>query len=242
MRAATLFVVLFFSAAISHATEFLALTPFSTSPAGTPVPSQWREVTMKKIPAHTRYSLVQDGSSVVLRADANASMSSLRHRVDVDPIHMPTLHWRWKIENLIAKSALGRKDGDDFPARVYVFFDYPIERLSLLERMKLKLARSLYGDDLPLAVLCYVWDQQAAVNTIAPSPYTDRVRMIVAESGATRLNQWVEVSRNIEQDFRAAFGEAAPRVIGVALATDTDNTGASATAYYGDFQFEAMNQ
>jgi hypothetical protein len=221
------------------AADTVAPTPFSAQPAGAALPTEWREVTVKSIPAHTRYSLVQDGDAVVLRAESKAAMSSLRHAVDVDPARTPLLRWRWKVENLIPGSDMTRKDGDDFPARVYVFFDYKPDRLSLMERMKLKLARGLYGADLPLAVLCYVWDRQAPVNHLAPSPYTDRVRMVVAESGAAHVGQWVEITRNVADDFSRAFGESAPRINGIALATDTDNTGASAVALYGDFRFES---
>jgi hypothetical protein len=39
-------------------------------------------------------------------------------------------------------------------------------------------------------------------------------------------------------DYRAAFGEDPPPINGVAIMTDTDNTGESATAYYGDIVFK----
>ncbi len=45
------------------------------------------------------------------------------------------------------------------------------------------------------------------------------------------------MERNIARDFRAAFGEAAPPVNGIIIATDSDNTGAKATAFYGDIFF-----
>jgi len=63
------------------------------------------------------------------------------------------------------------------------------------------------------------------------------VRMIVAESGAANLGKWVTIRRNVAADFRTAFGEDPPAISGVVLATDTDNTGESATAYYGDIRF-----
>jgi hypothetical protein len=62
--------------------------------------------------------------------------------------------------------------------------------------------------------------------------------MIVVESGPERLNQWVTEERNIGEDYRRAFGEDSPMVSGVAIMTDTDNTGESATAYYGDIVFK----
>ena len=61
--------------------------------------------------------------------------------------------------------------------------------------------------------------------------------MIVVESGAGKLNQWVSEERNVHEDYVKAFGEEPPLISGVAIMTDTDNTGESATAYYGDIQF-----
>jgi hypothetical protein len=43
--------------------------------------------------------------------------------------------------------------------------------------------------------------------------------------------------RNIVEDYRKAFGEEPPMISGVAIMTDTDNTGESVTAYYGDIRF-----
>jgi hypothetical protein len=40
-------------------------------------------------------------------------------------------------------------------------------------------------------------------------------------------------------DYRRIFGEEPGAVDAVAIMTDTDNTGASATAWYGDIRFAA---
>ena len=44
--------------------------------------------------------------------------------------------------------------------------------------------------------------------------------------------------RNLYQGYKKAFGEEPPLISGVAIMTDTDNTGESATAYYGDILFK----
>ena len=72
------------------------------------------------------------------------------------------------------------------------------------------------------------------MGTIVPNPYTDRVRMIVVESGAARLRQWLAYERDIVADYRQAFGEEPPPISGVAVMTDADNTGEEVVAYYGD--------
>ena len=35
-------------------------------------------------------------------------------------------------------------------------------------------------------------------------------------------------------DYREAFGEEPPPVVGIAIMSDSDNTGEKATAWYGD--------
>ncbi|MEQ1879890.1 MAG: DUF3047 domain-containing protein [Burkholderiales bacterium] len=197
----------------------------------------WNIVTLPKIKKHTRYTLVDDSGTAVLRADADASMASVLHPVDLDPRHYPFLEWRWKVDALLGKSDATRKEGDDFPARVYVLFDYDLKKLSFGTRTKMRLARALYGADIPTAALCYVWDRQLPRDASLWSIYTDRVRLIVAESGADNVGRWVEVRRNVVEDFRAAFGEDPPRISGIVIATDTDNTGESVVAWYGDMRF-----
>ena len=65
--------------------------------------------------------------------------------------------------------------------------------------------------------------------------------MFVVESGAEKLNQWVSEKRNVYEDYKKAFGQEPPMISGVAIMTDTDNTGESATAYYGDILFKKSN-
>ena len=60
--------------------------------------------------------------------------------------------------------------------------------------------------------------------------------MVVVASGPARLNEWVSVERNIDADFRAAFGEPPPAVTGIVLATDTDDTGEEAVSHFGDIE------
>jgi hypothetical protein len=58
--------------------------------------------------------------------------------------------------------------------------------------------------------------------------------MIALQSGNARANQWIDEKRHIAEDYRRVFGREPPPVMGIAIMTDTDNTGESATAYYGD--------
>ena len=212
------------------------IAPFSAAAAGARLPAPWRIVTLAGVERATQYALVADGASVVLRADAHAAMASITHPLRVDARNARFIRWRWKISNVLKQSDLRSKTGDDFPARVYVLFDFDSSRLSVLQRARLYLARKRYGVEVPSAALCYVWDGKAPVGTSVWSPYTDRVRVIVVESGSQHLDRWREVQRDLVADFRSAFGEDPPAISGVAIASDTDNTGESVSALFGDIR------
>jgi hypothetical protein len=97
----------------------------------------------------------------------------------------------------------------------------------------------LYGPGVPVAALCYVWDTKAPAGTFAANAYTDRVRIVVVDSGAGNAGRWVPHQRNVLEDFRKAFGGEPPAIDGVIVSTDTDNTGETAEAFYGDIRFRA---
>lgn len=226
-------------AVLAHAQERIVAAPFSAQAAGAPLPAGWSELTFRSVATHTRYDLVRDGQATVLRARSLAAASGLIHRFPepgLDLRRTPILRWRWKISGLIAKADIATRAGDDYPARVYVTFQYDPARAGVAMRMQYGLARSLHGEYPPHAALNYVWDGKAAAGTMVPNAFSERAMMVVAESGAARVGQWVDVERNVYEDYRRAFGEEPPPVSGIAVMTDTDQTGESAEAYYGDIE------
>ena len=58
-------------------------------------------------------------------------------------------------------------------------------------------------------------------------------------SGDALAGRWVEERRNVRADFKALFGKDVRYVDAVAIMSDTDNTGGSAVAYYGDITFRS---
>lgn len=194
----------------------------------------WESMTFSKIDRHTLYSVVELDGKTVLRADSNASASGLIKKIDVDPMQYPLLTWEWRVANILTKGDVRTKAGDDYAARIYITFSETADRLPLYQRVKRAAIEMLYGVAPPSAAIAYIWANHAEVDSVYPNAYTDRCRMIVVESGPVHLNQWRSVRRDIVADFRRAFGDDPPRISGIAVMTDTDNTAASATAWYGD--------
>ena len=225
----------------AFAIEPAAITPFSSAAPGTTLPPGWSLLTLprKKAPDFT---LVREEGVTVLHVHSQAAVGSAAFRLEADPRAQGRLTWRWKIDHPLAAAHFGTKQGDDFAARVYVSFDLPAETLSFTDRAKMKIAKLVYGADLPAAAICYVWDNHQPVGTSAWNPYTDRLRMVVLESGNARAGEWVTESRDVEADFRAAFGSSwkgpTPAINGVAVSSDTDQTLESVNAWFGDLRLE----
>ena len=99
------------------------------------------------------------------------------------------------------------------------------------------LAKRLGGEDLPYATLMYIWSTNAARGAVIANPHTDRVQMIVVSGLPGDAGQWQNLRRNVVQATKRSFTNRLGRVTGYGLLTDTDNTGASARAWYGDVEF-----
>ncbi len=223
----------------SNAETILELAPFSKSAPGGALPEGWQLQTFKKIDQHTVYELVKDGDATVMKAMANASASGLTKPLDLNLKEFPILEWRWKVANVLTKGNPKSKAGDDYPARIYLTFKYDPARVSAWQRTKYGLAKSIYGSYPPHAGINYIWESKLPVGAIVPNAYTDRLRMIVVESGTAKLGEWQSYRRNVYDDYKRVFDEEPPNVSGIAIMTDTDNTGEAATAYYGDIRLRS---
>ena len=170
----------------------------------------------KVFKGETSYSVVETDQGKVLQAQSTAAASGLVYEIEYAPAEYPTLGWRWKIEKTIDKGDERTKAGDDYAARVYVIFPhwfFPKTR-----------------------TLNYIWANHLPQNEILPNAYTGNAMMLAATSGSALAGTWVEVQRNIIEDYRRAFGEDPPEVGAIAIMTDTDNTGEAVTAWYDDIR------
>ena len=211
--------------------------PFSTADPNGPWPDGWKPLTFPKIAQHTTYSLVRDGDRVAVKAASQASSSGYTKEMLIDPKEYPIIQWQWKVSNILKAGNVAKKEGDDYPARIYVTFQYDSAKVGLFGKAKYEAAKLIYGRYPPLGAINYIWESRAPVGTAVPNPYTEQVHMIVVESGPTKLNTWITEERNVYEDYKRAFGEEPPMISGIAIMTDTDNTGESAEAYYGNIVF-----
>ena len=211
----------------------MVLGNFSQQQDGS-LPAEWQPMVFGSIEKHTDYQLVPEQGVPVLRAESNSAASGLSYKVRFDPRVYPFISWRWKVSTALKHTDVTSKAGDDYAARLYVSFDYDVNKLPAREKTRINLFYLIKGFYPPLATLNYIWAGSARIGKMVPSPYTDRVRMVVVKNRDSRTQQWHVEERNILEDYRAAFGEEPGDVVSVAVMTDTDNAGEKTTSYYGD--------
>lgn len=168
----------------------------------------------KSFKGTTEYTIVQENGRSVLKAHAKAAASGLSKKITFKPASYRYLKWSWKISNTIAQGNEKTKQGDDYAARVYVVFP----------------GRFFWQ----MRALNYIWANKLPKGEFVPNAFTSNAMLIAVESGPSKAGQWATEERDLLADFRRVFGEDPPEAGAVAIMTDTDNTGAEATAWYGD--------
>lgn len=212
-------------------------------PAGASgLPEPWRVQQLDERIVPTVYARKTWDGVDAIEAVAERSMALLGRPLEVDLEVTPHLCWLWRVDAPLVTADMTTKAGDDYAARVYVSFKVEPGALGIGTRAKLALARSIYGDEVPDAALNYVWDNRQPVGTLMPNAYTDRTRMIVLRSGAGDAGGWVVERRDVAQDFKRAFGDLPAQLGGIALASDTDNTGERARAGFAEFRFVSRDE
>jgi len=192
------------SGAVSASAAELTIDNFDSG-----LDSRWE---VKSFKGETVYRVVAGDGGGVLQAEAHGTASGLVFKQQIDPQHYPILRWRWKVDRVLAKGDARTRDGDDYPARLYVVFPHWFFPLT--------------------KTLNYIWANRLPAGEMVPNPFTGNAMMIAVESGSSRVGEWREERRDIVADYRRAFGGEPPTIGAIAIMTDTDNTGESAMAWY----------
>ena len=198
----------------------------------------WAHLPLSSLKKDTRYSVVLKDGKSILQAEADASASLYGARLKPTLASYGALSWQWQTDALVPGADNREKSKEDAPVRVIAAFDGDKAVLSDAEKRQFKWAKRMSGREPPYATLIYIWSEQVPVETVIPSAHSGRVKMLVVASGSAGLGQWHTLRRDLRADFKRAFGEEPGPLLGVGVMTDTDNTGAKASARYADIRLE----
>jgi hypothetical protein len=191
----------------------------------------WKPLFFPKIQRHSTYTIETNGQDHILKADSSGSASAVVYKDSFNVYEHPRAKWRWKVSNVYTKGDARTREGDDYPIRVYIMFEYDPGQAGAFEKMKYGIAKSIYGAYPPHSSLSYVWANKDESDRFLTSPYTNKAKMVLLEKGALKAGTWQEVEINILEDYQQAFGAKPPAHARIAVMNDSDNTGESSTSY-----------
>lgn len=136
---AALCIFIFFIVASSvQADPVVTVANFSRADTGSALPKHWEAMTFEKILAHTTYETIMDPGlgQTVIKAQSRASASGLIRKVRIDLKKYPIIQWQWKITSVYKNGDVTQKTGDDYPARLYVTFEYDPDKVGFWDKAK----------------------------------------------------------------------------------------------------------
>lgn len=210
----------------------------------------WRYVGFPKQKADIPPTVIEagqvDGQPAVKVVTASSYGTLVHDLKDAPPAR---LQWRWRLDQPLsdgkASPDLTTQAGDDAALKVCAMFEHPLERVPFVERTVLRIARSVSGEALPAATVCYVWDSGHPAGRQGVNPYTKRVRYISLRGSETPARQWVSERRDLAQDFATLFadelpaGGAVPPLRTVLIGADSDNTASRSSGWVADLRSAA---
>jgi hypothetical protein len=83
-------------------------------------------------------------------------------------------------------------------------------------------------------VVGYIWDSTGQVGASGSGlSFQEDVRVIVLRAGPADLGRWVREERDLVRDFEVLFGHAPPRLMGVAVQSNSQHTGSRGEGLVG---------
>ena len=176
----------------------------------------WEE---KSFAGKTGYQVVTEGNEKVVKATSQAAASGLFKKKRIDLQQTPYLNWRWRVDKPLHSLDEKTKSGDDYGARIYVVIDGGLFFWNT-------------------KAINYVWASAAPTGENWPNAFAGKSAMMFAlRSSTDKAATWYQEKRNVAADLKEFFGPEVRYIDGVAIMTDTDNSGQQTTALYGDIFF-----
>ncbi len=181
------------------------------------LPAAWRFFSRSKrrfeapdrlMNASGRFVVMQEDGNRFLRAYTSGSARRISlpgEAFDWDLSSLPRLQWMWRAHRLPEGAREDRVN--DSGAAVYVSF----AKTDWLGRPRS--IKYVYSTGLP---------PESVVST-------GNVKIVVVSSGLDETGEWVQVARNVAEDYRKIFGSEPPNApMTITLWSDSDNTGSVA--------------
>lgn len=167
-----------------------------------------------------QFSLEADGA---LRIQADATGSFVWRRLSGV---VQCLSWRWRVDFGPPATDVTRRGGDDRAIALAIGFQGFPPRATAWQRAQHAIAQGAAGNHtLPRAVLIYIWGGTGTEPPRFYSPWLAGLGKVhPLRHARSQTGQWFEERRDLDADWRAAFGGDPPMLQEVAVGCDVDDT------------------
>ncbi len=177
----------------------------------------WEHMTFWGI-SQTEY-VAAGRSELAITAQAS---SSLIHRPLPEPaFDARRASWRWRVDEGVPATDLSQRGGDDRAIAIYfAFAPESVRARAAAGRADLRgLLMSGSGN-----LLVYVWGGGEPRGASVPNPYTrGRGVYLIQRPAGSPTGQWQSEDVDLAGDYQRAFGAAPGILVGLAIASDSDD-------------------
>ena len=161
-------------------------------------PAEWK---LKVVSGTAKVVKINDGTTPALCLDSTDASFSIQRNIDLDINKYPFVTWRWRANALPPKGDMRKSGTDDQAAQVVVAFG------------------GKYAVD-------YIWDTNAPIDTVGDYyvPFVVTAKILVVANKQNKLEEWMEVTRDLKSDYRRLFGKDPGNISGVRFQVNSQHT------------------
>lgn len=178
----------------------------------------WRDLTFRR---YTPTDYNRQGDSLSIQGQSSSSM--IYTVLPQDQRDARRASWTWATTASVPATDLAQKGGEDRNLALYFVFTDPrtASGITASTRPARLLGRKA-------RVLVYAWGDDKSPGTRVANPYSGSKGTIylLRPAGTGRFDE----TRDLDRDYRAAFGEAPGKLVAVAVAADSDDTDSKVAA------------
>lgn len=142
-----------------------------------------------------------DGDNPALCLSSENASFSIERDLVLDIKKYPYITWRWRANVLPPKGDFRDPSTDDQAAQMVVAFD-------------------------GRTAVDYIWDTNAPIDAIGEFyiPLVITAKILVVANKNDKLQEWVEVTRDLRKDYRRLFGKEPGNISGVRFQVNSQHT------------------
>jgi len=211
-------IALLLLAGAASAADQVVIEDWKTKIGATGVPSDWTKQNWGS-PKYEFKVVNDDGRPALHMKSVNeGSTISKDIKGKINLKETPILEWSWKMVTLPKGGNSCKKATDDQAGQVFVVWPR-------------------FPEAVRSRIIGYVWDTTLPVGTICKSEKTGTVTYVVVRSGSAELGKWVTERRNVAEDFKKIYEDAAESPAAVSISIDSNDTNSVAESFVGPIHF-----